>query len=538
MGGGNPLPVVCPGSGYGLSPRGRGKQDGLPQRVCRGRSIPAWAGETSSILIADEEGAVYPRVGGGNEVVVGPGANLHGLSPRGRGKPSGGGGWLVAGRSIPAWAGETYRCLRLLHPAKVYPRVGGGNRRRCYGWRQADGLSPRGRGKRERPQWFNPFLRSIPAWAGETQPGKEIVAELGVYPRVGGGNRGRSSGCIAAFGLSPRGRGKPPEVRLGLERGRSIPAWAGETDARVSGPAPGRVYPRVGGGNAAGGRRAWSTGGLSPRGRGKPTGLSIASVCRRSIPAWAGETPSPGRRTPGNRVYPRVGGGNVVGSGLKDPRNGLSPRGRGKRLALLQYPTLRWSIPAWAGETVVRICSSRALRVYPRVGGGNARGEKKARCSRGLSPRGRGKRRIRIRRRGRRRSIPAWAGETCGCRTLWGAGRVYPRVGGGNQCRSRIPRRAKGLSPRGRGKPMSLLTTGPAGRSIPAWAGETHIGPPAGTSPPVYPRVGGGNPSMSIWAKEKVGLSPRGRGKRVGIQVKTAYWRSIPAWAGETAVHR
>ena len=52
---------------------------------------------------------------------------------------------------------------------------------------------------------------------------------------------------------------------------------------------------------------------------------------------------------------------------------GLSPRGRGK-LGRREFDHLdAGSIPAWAGETMLYSAETPPLRVYPRVGGGNAR---------------------------------------------------------------------------------------------------------------------------------------------------------------------
>ena len=50
-------------------------------------------------------------------------------------------------------------------------------------------------------------------------------------------------------------------------------------------------------------------------------------------------------------VYPRVGGGNNDYASTKPGVNGLSPRGRGKRLSNVTPGTANGSIPAWAGET-------------------------------------------------------------------------------------------------------------------------------------------------------------------------------------------
>ena len=91
--------------------------------------------------------------------------------------------------------------------------------------------------------------------------------------------------------------------------------------------------------------------GLSPRGRGKPGwGMTILDA-QGSIPAWAGETPVFGVAAPVVVVYPRVGGGNYPLLTLREIKRGLSPRGRGKRVRGAAVALRRRSIPAWAGET-------------------------------------------------------------------------------------------------------------------------------------------------------------------------------------------
>ena len=58
---------------------------------------------------------------------------------------------------------------------------------------------------------------------------------------------------------------------------------------------------------------------------------------------------------------------------------------------------------------------------------------------------------------------------------------------------SRSFQRGCGLSPRGRGKREQAPTQQIQTRSIPAWAGETALPPKYGNAIKVYPRVGGGN---------------------------------------------
>ena len=208
MGGGNRRSKSVRVHSGGLSPRGRGKRGKAGYGKAAWRSIPAWAGETLLDPVIDGGGGVYPRVGGGNAEPRASAGICGGLSPRGRGKRS---LIIVAALdygSIPAWAGETDMDEWRRQKDAVYPRVGGGNSIRLL-WRQAaHGLSPRGRGK---PSESNPARlvdRSIPAWAGETilEPGLDSLHQ--VYPRVGGGNTSVRLSVMRSAGLSPRGRGK------------------------------------------------------------------------------------------------------------------------------------------------------------------------------------------------------------------------------------------------------------------------------------------------------------------------------------------
>ena len=336
-----------------------------------GRSIPAWAGETPRFAAAPAQWQVYPRVGGGNTIPVALPYAEAGLSPRGRGKrPQ----QIIVGidqRSIPAWAGETALPEGWVYLDQVYPRVGGGNGSANPKHSNLPGLSPRGRGK---PCSFTlpfPMSGSIPAWAGETKGKERNRYANAVYPRVGGGNPSGICQRLAMGGLSPRGRGKPALAGRARRGHRSIPAWAGETGGRPAGPPPPAVYPRVGGGNDQFGTTDGADGGLSPRGRGKRPAQRYHRQPPGSIPAWAGETLLGSGNAGQGGVYPRVGGGNLARVARVKAGKGLSPRGRGKRMQEAEPLARPRSIPAWAGETEVRDTHRSASAVYPRVGGGN-----------------------------------------------------------------------------------------------------------------------------------------------------------------------
>ena len=355
-----------------------------------------------------------------------------------------------------------------------------------------------------------------------------------VYPRVGGGTRNADTRQVSRYGLSPRGRGNRPGGGMSPPSGGSIPAWAGEPSGYEARGCTAGVYPRVGGGTNAPVLVLPPIYGLSPRGRGNPEPNRVAEKVHGSIPAWAGE-PSVmpvTKRAP--RVYPRVGGGTSVQCSRLHCSLGLSPRGRGNRIAgesHEQYgrsipawagnPTTRnaarrtsGSIPAWAGEPVKGSMPDVAPSVYPRVGGGTASLIYSMVASIGLSPRGRGNLRSISSRSSVGRSIPAWAGEPCQGENDARQKSVYPRVGGGTARTPWRMRLTSGLSPRGRGNHRFLIPLPRLPRSIPAWAGEPSIHHRTQSRRRVYPRVGGGTTLQSEVELSERGLSPRGRGNR------------------------
>src|SRR5690606_16559525 len=71
--------------------------------------------------------------------------------------------------------------------------------------------------------------RSIPAYAGETVVLSTAGFLSSVDPRVCGGNDGIRTRIKADVGRSPRMRGKPGRGRSSELYLRSIPAYAGET---------------------------------------------------------------------------------------------------------------------------------------------------------------------------------------------------------------------------------------------------------------------------------------------------------------------
>ena len=151
----------------------------------------------------------------------------------------------------------------------------------------------------------------------------------------------------------------------------------------------------------------------------------------------------------------------------------------------------------------------------------------------GLSPRGRGNPVSTRRDRLPARSIPAWAGKPRASTRPVLRPAVYPRVGGETRARRRPTRRIGGLSPRGRGNLLTPASGDGKHRSIPAWAGKPLGWIALGEGLMVYPRVGGETGVYGWLGQFPAGLSPRGRGNRRRHRGCRPRDGSIPAWAGK-----
>ena len=280
--------------------------------VVRGsrRSIPAHAGEPFSDLRLSLLVRVYPRACGGTFVILNSGDFPRGLSPRMRGNHPHDEGRKARMGSIPAHAGEPWRCRHQHRPRRVYPRACGGTPGYTYRVYSSWGLSPRMRGNLGLHHLDGVLVGSIPAHAGEPLTGARWVDRGRVYPRACGGTRDKTKGGLDAEGLSPRMRGNHKPGTFKPRQMGSIPAHAGEpsrqvpNNARKGGSIPAHagepwslpgtlrglwVYPRACGGTGGGGGGFTVSVGLSPRMRGNPLGRSTGIGGVGSIPAHAGE---------------------------------------------------------------------------------------------------------------------------------------------------------------------------------------------------------------------------------------------------------
>ena len=319
---------------------------------------------------------------------------------------------------------------------------------------------------------FTMSQRSIPAHAGEPNRRASGLVAGGVYPRPRGGTpsvRVRSGEYV---GLSPPTRGNPLLAAVVAAEMRSIPAHAGEPVFLIRAPRLRTVYPRPRGGTSSGSMAMTGWAGLSPPTRGNPAGRRAAGRRAGSIPAHAGEPDARGVLVDVLGVYPRPRGGTQWRDRLTCRRRGLSPPTRGNldHLAAMR-PHFR-SIPAHAGEPCADCHSADDTAVYPRPRGGTSSVKTPSRASSGLSPPTRGNHAEAIPSVLRYGSIPAHAGEPFISAPRRWARRVYPRPRGGTGGVGAGGGAAGGLSPPTRGNPNTRAARARTVGSIPAHAGE------------------------------------------------------------------
>ena len=237
----------------GSSPRVRGTPDPNKARQIMERIIPAGAGDTLARLAARKDRADHPRGCGGHAGASRRPEGSGGSSPRVRGTPLRRGAARMAGRIIPAGAGDTSRARNHPAPQPDHPRGCGGHIDWVTTGKAEIGSSPRVRGTRGPSGTTRSERRIIPAGAGDTGSkfGESYVETD--HPRGCGGHStaGRRSGRCA--GSSPRVRGTPFRWLSARPGNRIIPAGAGDTSPLSAFHCPQTDHPRGCGGHGAGG---------------------------------------------------------------------------------------------------------------------------------------------------------------------------------------------------------------------------------------------------------------------------------------------
>ena len=338
---------------YGSSPRMRGTLIVFAARIRRSRFIPAYAGNTLICRKYSVPNTVHPRVCGEHICSFIRHTCSDGSSPRMRGTPAAFSDRRVNERFIPAYAGNTPRQLPDSEQYSVHPRVCGEHLPSPFQLLCPPGSSPRMRGTRTpliQSDWKGRF---IPAYAGNTPSQGTGTITVPVHPRVCGEHSPFQADRVSVAGSSPRMRGTRQGGNEILERGRFIPAYAGNTSFsrfRAEFPA---VHPRVCGEHAA----IWHPNdwddGSSPRMRGTRRKLLVNRNSNRFIPAYAGNTLSIRGTLLISPVHPRVCGEHPAEREARSRTSGSSPRMRGTLPQEDREMSVRRFIPAYAGNTSI-----------------------------------------------------------------------------------------------------------------------------------------------------------------------------------------
>ena len=397
------------------------------------------------------------------------------------------------------------------------------------------GSSPRVRGTDDKACRVKPAGRFIPACAGNSAGVTRRKSGQSVHPRVCGEQTDNPLLVARSSGSSPRVRGTAgPHTSLRRNR-RFIPACAGNSarDPRYLRLRP--VHPRVCGEQNIFVSLMMSFSGSSPRVRGTDRRERQFTLYARFIPACAGNSWNRPCRRNKKTVHPRVCGEQLGRLPFLFAHAGSSPRVRGTDTGSRRTTGRRRFIPACAGNRPYHAHTHAHTSVHPRVCGEQELLMIRLDVETGSSPRVRGTAGRRDPRPSIVRFIPACAGNSFSAVDHAEDPAVHPRVCG-EQRRGRIWYTMQpGSSPRVRGTVTNSTTLAIAARFIPACAGNRFSPQKATLHATVHPRVCGEQSRLMPLTLCVRGSSPRVRGTAQPRQRQNHAARFIPACAGNSA---
>ena len=216
---------------YRFIPRGRGTDPMQPERHHCDRFIPARAGNASSTRALPPKRTVHPRLRGEHRHADSAVALLNGSSPPARGTRKVRKRSSAHLRFIPACAGNTRCRARGFPQAAVHPRLRGEHLEPRNDDEADAGSSPPARGTLVVKAMQPVAGRFIPACAGNTSRKRDIRMPGTVHPRLRGEHSEIADSTAAPSGSSPPARGTLRQIKKCGVLPRFIPACAGNTAA-------------------------------------------------------------------------------------------------------------------------------------------------------------------------------------------------------------------------------------------------------------------------------------------------------------------
>ena len=215
--------------GPGSPPRGRGKVDGPPAQVGRGRITPAQAGRSPYFLYGKKDYKDHPRIGGEKAELTAAVISAMGSPPRRRGKGYREFGIDISDRITPAQAGKSVAPRQKRSALWDHPRVGGerSGMKGMKSWKL--GSPPRRRGKDKAEHLVQDHIGITPAQAGKRCYLCASTKSSWDHPRVGGEKAKITPRLKRCRGSPPRGRGKVVRPDVVAKAAGITPAWAGKS---------------------------------------------------------------------------------------------------------------------------------------------------------------------------------------------------------------------------------------------------------------------------------------------------------------------
>ena len=234
---------------------------------------------------------------------------LPGSSPHTRGALS----WFFADEDavgiIPAYAGSTLPGLQVLVGVEDHPRIRGEH----FGDAPAEDVD----------------TRIIPAYAGSTRSGQCGPHCRGDHPRIRGEHSGRRLTPHCRHGSSPHTRGALAAFNMSIDFTGIIPAYAGSTTSAPRCAHPPADHPRIRGEHWSQRDTFRRAKGSSPHTRGALRQQHLPRAGCGIIPAYAGSTGPSVTHSAGRKDHPRIRGEHYVNSTYPALAAGSSPHTRG-----------------------------------------------------------------------------------------------------------------------------------------------------------------------------------------------------------------
>ena len=221
--------LVCDHAASGSSPHTRGAQDRPKGQGDGRRIIPAYAGSTGPGVFDPPRGRDHPRIRGEHWATQETTLVMAGSSPHTRGAPGIVSNRERGERIIPAYAGSTAARSSPRRLWRNHPRIRGEHRCRRGRDRGAAGSSPHTRGAHVIGAGGAPASGIIPAYAGSTALCCRILTASADHPRIRGEHFTIEWEVRTGRGSSPHTRGAPASARRASPGRGIIPAYAGST---------------------------------------------------------------------------------------------------------------------------------------------------------------------------------------------------------------------------------------------------------------------------------------------------------------------